>query len=163
MAIKLIANYAKRLGLPGYSSHQFSVSVETELHDVTDIGGESAKLYETLQKAVDQEIQTTGFVPPEGYGMNGAPGDHRAAGPRSNGEGTPITSKQLDLIKKICRENNVDKDEVERTSMDMFGIGVSKTNRMQASNLIDALFEQYGRKNGNGHRGKYQQREQART
>jgi len=30
MAIKLIANYSKRLGLPGYSSHQFSVSVETE-------------------------------------------------------------------------------------------------------------------------------------
>ena len=24
MAIKLIANYSKRLGLPGYSSHQFS-------------------------------------------------------------------------------------------------------------------------------------------
>jgi len=31
MAIKLIANYSKKLGLPGYSSHQFSVSVETEL------------------------------------------------------------------------------------------------------------------------------------
>lgn len=30
MAIKLIANFSKRLGLPGYSSHQFSVSVETE-------------------------------------------------------------------------------------------------------------------------------------
>ena len=26
MAIKLIANYSKRLGLPGYSSHQFEVS-----------------------------------------------------------------------------------------------------------------------------------------
>ena len=30
MALKLIANYSKRLGLPGYSSHQFSVCVETE-------------------------------------------------------------------------------------------------------------------------------------
>jgi len=30
----LIANYAKRLGLPGYSSHQFSVSVEAELMDL---------------------------------------------------------------------------------------------------------------------------------
>lgn len=27
MAIKLIANYSKRLGLPGYSSHQFEVSI----------------------------------------------------------------------------------------------------------------------------------------
>ena len=68
MAIKLIANYAKRLGLPGYSSHQFSVSVETELHDATDIAGESARLYESLQKSVDEQIQQTGFVPPDGYG-----------------------------------------------------------------------------------------------
>jgi hypothetical protein len=37
MAIKLIANYSKRLGLPGYSSHQFSVSVETELSAASDI------------------------------------------------------------------------------------------------------------------------------
>ena len=27
MAVKLIGTYAKKLGLPGYSSHQFSVSV----------------------------------------------------------------------------------------------------------------------------------------
>jgi hypothetical protein len=47
--------------------------------------------------------------------------------------------------------------------MDMFGVGVSKTDRMQASNLIDALFEQFGRKNANGHRGKYQEREQTRA
>jgi hypothetical protein len=162
MAIKLVANYAKRLGLPGYSSHQFSVSVETELHDVDDITGESARLYTTLQKAVDEQIQQTGFVPPDGYGMNGAP-DQRTNGSHSNGEKTSISAKQLDLINKIVKENNVKKDEVERLSMDMFGVGVSKTNRMQASNLIDALFEQYGRTNGNGQRGKYQQREQARS
>jgi hypothetical protein len=30
MAVKIIANYSKRLGLPGYSSHQFSVSVEAQ-------------------------------------------------------------------------------------------------------------------------------------
>jgi len=54
-----------------YSSHQFSASVETELHDVTDIAGESARLYESLQKAVDDQMQQTGFVPPDGYGMNG--------------------------------------------------------------------------------------------
>ncbi len=77
-----------------------------------------------------------------------------------NGEGTPITPKQLDLINKIVRENNVDKNEVENLSVNMFGAGVSKLNRMQASNLIDALFEQHGK--NNGHRGKYQQREQVR-
>ena len=46
MAIKLIANYCKRLGLPGYSSHQFSVSVETELVTTDDVAAESERLYQ---------------------------------------------------------------------------------------------------------------------
>jgi len=53
MAVKLVANYAKRLGLPGYSSHQFTVSVETELVDMGDVQGEAARLYNLLQDAVD--------------------------------------------------------------------------------------------------------------
>ena len=69
MAVKLIANYAKRLGLPGYSSHQFSVSIETELQNLENIAHDSARLYESLQSAVDQQIQKTGFIPPNGYGM----------------------------------------------------------------------------------------------
>lgn len=70
MAIKLIGNYAKRLGLPGYSSHQFSVSVETELSDSGDIQGEAARIYALLQDAVDREIQETGFVPGDEYGLH---------------------------------------------------------------------------------------------
>jgi hypothetical protein len=70
MAIKLIANYSKRLGLPGYSSHQFSVSVETELVTTDDIPGESERLYHLLQTNVDEQILTTGFVPPYDYGMD---------------------------------------------------------------------------------------------
>jgi hypothetical protein len=56
MALKLIANYSKRLGLPGYSSHQFSVSVETEITNVDDVREESARLYDTLQQSVDEQI-----------------------------------------------------------------------------------------------------------
>ena len=37
MALKLIATYSKRLGLPGYSSHQFSVCVETEISNIDDV------------------------------------------------------------------------------------------------------------------------------
>jgi hypothetical protein len=63
MAIKLIANYSKRLGFPGDSSHPFSVSVEAELVTTDDIAGESPRLYDLLQASVDEQIQTTGFVP----------------------------------------------------------------------------------------------------
>ncbi len=71
MAVKLITNYAKRLGLPGYSSHQFSVSIETELPNLDSVAQDSARLYESLQEVVDRQIQKTGFVPPDGYGMDG--------------------------------------------------------------------------------------------
>ena len=70
MAIKLISNYAKRLGLPGYSSHQFSVSLESELTDLSQVQAEVARLYELLQDAVDREIQQSGYVPGQDSGGN---------------------------------------------------------------------------------------------
>lgn len=159
MAIILEAAYSKKLGLPNFSSHSYVVSIRTELTDISQVPEESAKLYKMLQDAVDKEIQEVGFMPDATrYGMNG--NGQTNGGPR---EGTPITPKQLDLINKIVSENSVDKNEVEQLALQMFGTNVKFLNRMQASNLIDELFEQYGRKNGNGHRGKYQQRERARS
>jgi hypothetical protein len=73
MAIKLSANYSKKLGLPEYSSHSFSASVEVELTDITQVESECQKLYELLQHSVDQEIQQVGFVPNPGYGSNNGP------------------------------------------------------------------------------------------
>ena len=162
MAIILEAAYSKKLGLPNFSSHSYVVSIRTELNDISQVPEESSKLYRMLQDAVDKEIQEVGFMPDAmKYGMNGtATQQTNGNGHRSNGEGTPITPKQLDLINKIVRENNVDKQEVENMSIQMFSAGVTKLNRMQASNLIDELFDQYGK--NNGHRGKYQQRETAR-
>ncbi len=68
MAIKLIANYSKRLGLPGYSSHQFEVSVETEISNTSELPLETERLYSSLQAAVNAQIQQVGFVPDEHYG-----------------------------------------------------------------------------------------------
>ena len=165
MAIILEAAYSKKLGLPNFSSHSYVVSIRTELTDISQVPEESSKLYKMLQDAVDKEIQEVGFMPDAmKYGMNGAANQQtNGNGHRQPAEGTPVTPKQLDLINKIVRENNVDKNEVENLAVQMFGAGVTKLNRMQASNLIDELFDQYGRKNGNGHRGKYQQREHARS
>jgi len=153
MAIKLIANYAKRLGLPGYSSHQFSVCVETELHDVTDIAGESQRLYSTLQTAVDAQIQTTGFVPPDGYGMESKPAGNGGTDTNGHGEDWQCSPKQRELIQKIVKENNLDKAEVETLANDLFGHGVKSLNRLAASGLIDELLERYGGQRRNGNRG----------
>src|SRR5882757_6534059 len=133
MAVKLIANYAKKLGLPGYSSHQFSISVETELTNVEDIAGTSERLYKQLQDAVDEQMQNYGYVPPDGYGMapetDRAPRNGAAANGHSgngngyrNGNGHQPASAPADrwnctegqkgLVIRLVHEHQLDKNEV---------------------------------------------------
>jgi hypothetical protein len=168
MAIKLIGNYAKRLGLPGYSSHQFSVSVETELTDPGDIQGEATRIYAQLQEVVDREIQHTGFVPGDEYGLrdNGSSGHtangnhngngnghHRLNGANGrNGNGSnghsdrwSCSDKQKELILKLVTENELDRDSVEEIALDRFGVGVKQLNKLQASGLIAELLELCGK------------------
>lgn len=146
MALKLIANYSKRLGLPGYSSHQFSVCVETEILSIDDVAGESARLYQKLQQSVDEEIQQTGFVPPDGYGMNGqgngnTHGNGHATG---NVDKWACSDKQRELILKLVTENHLDRKEVDATSHQMFGVGVRELNKLQASGLIERIIDENG-------------------
>ena len=162
MAIKLIANYSKRLGLPGYSSHQFSVSVETELSAASDIAAESTRLYQLLQSNVDEQMLHTGFVPPGTYGMeepNGsdAPAPGTVTHIHDNGR-WKCSDKQRDLILKIVEEHHLDKNEVDHLARQRFGKGVKQLSKLEASGLIDELLETYGgsnsgnRRNGSAYR-----------
>jgi hypothetical protein len=165
MAIKLVSNYAKRLGLPGYSSHQFSVSVETELTDLSQVPDEIARLYSQLQESVDREIQQTGFVPGHDYGEvtqghsgNGNGNGDQAPRPNqfritngSNGqEQWKCSDKQKQLILKLVMENNLDRDEVESLAVERFGVGVKQLNKLQASGLINELLASCGQPAPNG-------------
>lgn len=158
MAVIFEAAYSKKLGLPNYSSHSYVVSIRTELTDINLAPAESSKLYKMLQDAVDKEIQAVGFMPDATkYGMNeDRPhrNDHRQQ--HRNGD-AGISERQLDLINRIIKENNANKGETEQLAVDMFGGGIRTLNRMQASNFIDALFEKYPRRNGNGEQGKFEQ------
>lgn len=143
MAVKLIANYAKRLGLPGYSSHQFSVSVETELMDLGQVQGEAARLYGLLQDAVDREIQHVGFVPGDEYGLKDTVGTRLETSSGSHlGNGRwSCSDKQKELILKLVTEHELDRDTVEQLALDRFGAGVKQLNKLQASGLIGELLE----------------------
>lgn len=174
MAIKLIANYSKRLGLPGYSSHQFSVSVETELVTTDDVAGESERLYQRLQSTVDEQMLHTGFVPPGDYGMD-PPADSasttRAASAATNvtqvanwqrGPAWKCSDKQKDLILKLVEEHQLDKADIEALAVERFGKGVRTLNKVEASGLIDELLDTHGgsnrqgnstRRNGSAYRG----------
>ncbi len=163
MAIKLIANYSKRLGLPGYSSHQFSVSVETELSAASDIAAESQRLYKLLQSNVDEQILHTGFVPPGDYGFGPpeeTPRTDNASAPATNvtqwqrGPAWKCSDKQKDLILKLVEEHQLDKADIEALANERFGKSVRQLNKVEASGLIDELLETHGGANrqGNGNR-----------
>ena len=170
MAIKLIANYSKRLGLPGYSSHQFSVSIETELVTTDDVAGEAERIYQLLQSNVDEQILHTGFVPPADYGMD-PPADRgqgtTAETPQNGanwqrGPAWKCSDKQRDLVLKLVEEHQLDKSDVEALAVERFGKGVRLLNKVEASGLIDELIDTYGganhqndgkRRNGSAYSG----------
>jgi hypothetical protein len=123
---------------------------------------------------VDCSIQEVGFMPaphtygtttngaaPKGTNAHDANGQHANYG-HSNGSSNGAwrcSDKQRDLIEKIVQEKDIDKNEVEQLALDMFRAGVRQLDRLQASGLIDELFERYNggarrivrsRANGNG-------------
>ena len=149
MAIHLEANYSKKLGLPGYSSHQYSVTIKTEVSDPNLVQAESNRLYDLLQSCVDSQIQNTGFLPAGSQGGT-VPISHSNA----NGgiETWACSAKQQALILEIVDEHRLDKNEIEKLAQDRFGKGVKQLNKLEASGLIDELLETHGKQNGNGRR-----------
>ena len=163
MAIKLSANYSKKLGLPQYSSHSFSASVEVELTDISQVEQEIQKLYELLQHSVDQEIQNVGFIPSANngngnghahqnnnartYQLNGN-GRQQVNGhqqPRANGDSWNCTDGQRGFLLRIISDNKMEKQEAEDLAIQLFGIGVKQLNKMQASQLIEDLLVKVGK------------------
>ena len=163
MAIQLEANYSKKLGLPGYSSHQYSVTIRLELGDIKQVEAESTRLYALLQGCVDRDLQQTGFLPTNGNGSphkatNGTNGHSNNGNGHSNGNGRAAvppevwscSDKQRSLIVKIVDDHHLDKHHIETLSQERFGKGVRQLNKMEASGLIEELLETHGGNQGNG-------------
>ncbi len=152
MPVILRADYSKKLGLPNYSSHQYMVSIQTELSDLSQVEAESSRLYALLQTSVDRELQKPGFVPEAPKGNGNGHGQHQSDSDRWN-----CSEKQQNLIQKIVTENHLDKNEIEALANERFGKGVKALNKLEASGLIEELLEKTGQSKGNG-RSRYQNR-----
>ena len=152
MAVIIEANYSKKLGLPEYSSHQYSVTLRTEIADLSQLEKVNAELYQRLQTAVDTQIVNPGFVP----GKTTNPQPVRPVSTPANVDAWKCSDKQRDLILKIVDEHQLNKDEVDKLAQTRFGAGVKQLNKLQASSLIDELIETHGGKNqGNRTRQPY--------
>ena len=179
MPIILVGTYSKKLGLPNFSSHSFTVSLSTEITELSQAEGEASKLYSLLQQSVDRELSDVGYLPDATvYGMNGSANgngrqlapDEPANGPanarriRCNGEAHrentwACSDKQRDLIEKIVRENELDRREVDGLAKEMFdGAGVRQLNRLQASGFIKELLERHGGQRRDRASGEYRGR-----
>ena len=151
MAVIIEANYSKKIGLPAYSSHAFSVTLRTEVADLGQVEAESSRLYTLLQDSVDRNIVEVGFTPDgNGHGSTTS----RTTNGHANGDAWACSDKQRDLVLKIVDENRLDKNVVEDLAKDMFQKPVKALNKMEASGLIEELLEKYAPKktNGNGRR-----------
>ena len=165
MAIKLIANYSKRLGLPGYSSHQFEVSIETEITHTSELAAETERIYGSLQAAIDAQIQQVGFVPDEHYGTQPTPTpvpgafSSQATSSSSVRQGFPVgtpessianvpalkcSEKQKVLILELAGKTGLDDSALNELSTRRFNKSVAMLNRMEASGLIDELMNRSG-------------------
>ena len=147
------ANYSKKLGLPGYSSHQFAITLRTEITDLTQVQIESARLYKLLQEGVDTSIKEIGYLPSNGNGNGNGHGNGNGNGHHQNPP-TDLTwncsDKQKQLILKVTEEHNLEKAKVEELAQDRFGKGVRALNKLEASGLIEELLEQTGQGKRNG-------------
>ena len=156
MAIVIEANYSKKLGLPAYSSHSYSVTIRSEVADLSQVERESAKLCAILQGSVDREIQEVGFIPEaNGHGST-VPRASSGHTTHSAGDQWACSDKQRDLILKIVDEHRLDKQEVEGLAKEMFQKPVKSLNKLEASGLIENLLEKYGPKKTNGNGRSYQ-------
>ena len=154
--ITLEANYSKKIGLPQYSSHQFSITLKSEITDLSKVQDESSRLYQELQHAVDTSIQDVGYLPEASGNGNGHHTHERSSDGHSNGRTTHTngngkdvwncSDKQRDLIIKIVDEHKLDKNDIEKLSLERFSKGVKALNKLEASGLIDELLEKHGGK-----------------
>ena len=167
MSVIIEANYSKKIGLPGYSSHQYMLTLRTELTDLTQVGAESQRLHALLQASVDRELQQPGWLPPgNGHApTNGGNGHsngnaHHPQNGKGNGNGHTerwnCSPKQQALIIRIVDEHRLDKNDIEQLALDRFGKGVKQLNTLEASGLIEELFEKHPRQRSNGDRPKPQ-------
>ena len=152
MAVIIEMAYGKKLGLPEYSSHNFIAMLKVEVASLEDIHAEVERVYRILQTSVDQQIVNPGFVP----------GHERPAAsnaPRS--DAWHCSDKQKELILKIVDEHKLGRNDVDQLARDRFGRGVTQLNKLEASGLIEELFQRAGNARPGGGRNRPPQRRAA--
>ena len=153
MAILLEFNYGKKLGLPGYSSHNFGVSMKSEVNDPEAIPEEAERVYSILQESVDSQITNPGFVP--SGNSNATQVQPNGNNAKTNPDDWNCTVRQKGLLMTILERNNLDPEVVEDLSQEIHGRPMADLGKMQVSAIISEVLDRWGRhpKTTNGRAG----------
>lgn len=150
MSIQIQATYAKKLGLPNYSSHSFMVSVSAEVSSLRRLETEAKRVYALLQSSVDEQLKAVGFVPDTTkYGMlvegegaqNGASanGQYTSAASVSATDAAHASDKQKALIEKVAKREKFTAEDLDGIAKRMFGSCLAELDRKQTSSFITEL------------------------
>jgi hypothetical protein len=150
MALTLVANYSKKVGLPNFSSHSFSISCTKEITSIDHVEEESTELYSILQHAVDSQLENVGYMPEQGGSTRVPTNRITTNGVRNDRPGSSwqCTEKQETLLKKLLKDRNL-----EQMAEEMFNQPVSSLNKMQASALIRRVLREHAPNVKNGSNG----------
>ena len=153
MAILLEFSYGKKLGLPGYSSHHFGVSMKAEVNDPEAIPAEAERVYGILQESVDSQITNPGFVP--SGNSNATQVQPNGNNAKTNPADWNCTVRQKGLLMTILERNNLDPEVVENLSKEIHGRPMADLGKMQVSAIISEVLDRWGRhpKTTNGRAG----------
>ena len=146
--IQIETSYSKKLGLPGFSSHAYSVTVRAEIATLRKLQGTSERLYQLLQTTVDHQLQSAGFVPEHGYAMNGSaakPLNGSAVQPLpakpadDRGDAWACSDKQRKFIEMVAKRERFTPADLENFAQRVCQAPVHKLDKRQASTFITEL------------------------
>src|SRR5882672_6419818 len=124
------------------SNHQFSLSVRTEVADLTRVKTESARLYALLQSSVDNAIQNNGSgsqnrnIDVEWHHSRIRPNQSD-----QNHQTWACGRKQKKPLLRFIADYNLDWSAIERLAQQRFSRPVRALNQPQARELIRAWHE----------------------
>ncbi len=146
MALKVSTGISKKLGLPDYCSVGASCHVEFELeasmlqNDLEAFQAKVRDAYIACCQAVSDELARHNELPSSNGKELAAAQTRKDETASPNGNGRPITDKQLKFISQLVgRISALRNGHLDKLTQRMFGKDVASLTSLEASGLIDTL------------------------
>ena len=118
--ITIATNLSKKVPIPGadYSSQQASITITSDVTDLTQVAAEAAKLYRIAEEAVDAQLKQAPAAPASAQRPSPNPAQspaprqqasqpYRASSGQRRGP-APVTDSQIRFLERLIRDSGTD-------------------------------------------------------